>query len=191
MKMKKYKTFIVLFLVFLVLLVVSWIIFFIHINNNGDVEQQSTYESPQKSNYQSILLEGSKKFQDLLEDNPIDEAMHQEEKDLISTLDILNLQNKYYDIWVNELTVLDKKIKEQINSEDEEVFEKSQNAWKEFNLNEPDIANRVLITSMGSGSGDPILIMDQSINRIKQRVFQLAEYYYLLVGDFSFQFSGT
>jgi hypothetical protein len=129
-------------------------------------------------------------FINIVNANPIDRDYLIDENNPKYTADQNSLPNKYYTVWEKELDSTVAKLKLLLKGKDLDDFEKSQNAWESYNESEFASAEDVLNASVGVGSGEPALVASQGIERVRYRTLQLAEYCYMITGNFSFSYAG-
>jgi hypothetical protein len=129
--------------------------------------------------------------EEFLQNNPIDLSFERDSLDSVyfSTLGQSELLQKYLLIWNTELKNALTKLKESMPDKGSTVLEKSQVAWEKFDEAENPLAIDVLNESVGYGSGNPILVSFQELNRIRMRTFQLIEYCLLFDESYSFVFA--
>lgn len=125
----------------------------------------------------------------ILNDNPIDKLYFEECKNVVTTLDATNLYDKYSEIWQNELDAVVDKIETNLSDEKLEEFQTSQEAWELFYSTDPDIAVDMYMSRMGYGTIIHYIYGDKALSMKRYRTLELAEYCYLLTGEFEFQFN--
>lgn len=127
-------------------------------------------------------------IEELLNDNIIDKLYIEECNDAMTTVEFININNRYLDIWKNELDNVVDKIKAFLSDEMLSEFDKSQAAWQIYFETDPNIAVDIYTQKMGSGSIVHQLYADKSLHMVRKRTLELAEYYYILTGNFEFEF---
>lgn len=127
-------------------------------------------------------------IEELLNDNIIDKLYIEECNDAMTTVEFMNIDNRYLDIWKNELDNVVDKIRVLLSDEMLSEFDKSQAAWQIYFETNPNIAVNFYTQKMGSGSIVHQLYADKSLHMVRNRTLELAEYYYILTGNFEFEF---
>lgn len=126
---------------------------------------------------------------EILNNNPIDKLYFEECKNVVTTLDATNLYDKYSEIWQNELDTVVEKIEKNLSDEKLEEFQTSQDAWEIFYSTDPNIAVDMYMSRMGYGTIIHYIYGDKALSMKRYRTLELAEYCYLLTGEFEFQFN--
>ena len=126
--------------------------------------------------------------EELLNNNIIDKLYIEECNDAMTTMEFMDINNKYLDIWKNELDNVVDKIKVSLSGELILDFNESQAAWQILFETDPNIAVDIYTQKMGSGSIVHQLYADKALHMVRKRTLELAEYYYILTGDFEFEF---
>lgn len=126
--------------------------------------------------------------EELLNNNIIDKLYIEECNGAMTTLEFMDINNKYLDIWKNELDNVVDKIKTFLSDEMLSEFNESQAAWQIYFETDPNIAVDIYTQKMGSGSIVHQLYADKSLHMVRKRTLELAEYYYILTGNFEFEF---
>lgn len=126
--------------------------------------------------------------EELLNNNIIDKLYIEECNDAMTTMEFMDINNKYLEIWKNELDNVVDKIKVSLSGELILDFNESQAAWQILFETDPNIAVDIYTQKMGSGSIVHQLYADKALHMVRKRTLELAEYYYILTGDFEFEF---
>ena len=126
--------------------------------------------------------------EELLNNNIIDKLYIEECNDAMTTMEFMDINNKYLDIWKNELDNVVDKIKVSLSGELILDFNESQAAWQILFETDPNIAGDIYTQKMGRGSIVHQLYADKALHMVRKRTLELAEYYYILTGDFEFEF---
>ncbi len=126
--------------------------------------------------------------EEILNNNIIDKLYIEECNDAITTVEFMNINNRYLDIWKNELDNVVDKIKSFLSDEMLSKFDESQASWQIYFETNPNIAVDIYTQKMGRGSIVHQLYADKSLHMLRQRTLELAEYYYILTGNFEFEF---
>ena len=121
--------------------------------------------------------------------NKIDRDMQEEGELLYTTEDINEWVAKYYDIWENEMNVVFGNLLAQLSGEARLILYNSQASWESMNQYNSHLWYEIFALSKGSGTGDASMVHMQSLGRLRERTFLLAEYYYWLTEDFSFLYN--
>lgn len=140
-------------------------------------------------NFRFITYSESSEISEVLNNNPIDTLYFKELKDVVTNVDIVNIYQRYLDIWRNELDMIVERIEKSIPEEKLEEFQISQEAWESFYEINPNIAVDIYSYKMGTGSVVHEIYGDKALYLIRYRTLELAEYCYLLTGDFEFDFN--
>ena len=99
-----------------------------------------------------------------------------------------NLYQKYLSIWQSELDAVVEKIEKNLSDEELDDFQASQEAWELFYKTNPNIAVDMYTSKMGVGSIVHEIYGNKAVKMIRYRTLELAEYCYLLTGEFEFIF---
>ena len=127
-------------------------------------------------------------IEEILNNNIIDKLYIEECKAAMTTVEFMHIDNRYLDIWKNELDNVVDKIKAVLSDEMLSRFDESQAAWQIYFETDPNIAVDIYIQKMGRGSIVHQLYADKSLHILRKRTLELAEYYYILTGNFEFEF---
>ena len=174
------------------------------------VSCKSANFSPQSSDYDSSIVSSSttndnnialpflpyesyqmnSAVEKLLNDNSIDKAFLSEEKKLNAQANSDDLQfvAKYIDIWEVEMNVTLSKLRSKLTGTSLEELNKSQSDWESFVQSDVNLAGDIQISTAGQGTGIPLLNAYKMLGRYRYRTFELAEYYYMITGDFKFEY---
>jgi len=127
----------------------------------------------------------------LLNDNPIDKAFISEEKKLNAqtTYDELQFVGKYIGIWEVEMNATLSKLRSKLTGTSLEELNKSQSAWVPYTENDVHLACDIQISTAEQGSGIPLLNAHKMLGRYRYRTLELAEYCYMITGDFKFEYN--
>lgn len=153
--------------------------------NNKDTNKNAIIPS----NFIYTPFSGSTKIDEILNNNVIDKRYIEEWKDVVTTVDTVNIYQKYLDIWQNELDIVVKKIEKNISDDELNEFRNSQEAWVAFYETNPNIAVDIYSDRMGTGTIIHEIYGNKALFMKRYRVLELAEYCYLLTGNFEFNFN--
>ena len=150
----------------------------------GVKEEKSLYD------FSVFLYDTPLTFVEYLYSNQIDIDMKREEDELFyTTLNLNAFFDKYYDIWYSEMNTVYESLLAQLSGNAKRMLEESQASWETDHQLTPYLWQETFDLSKGRGSGDYSMVLSQSINRVRQRTFLLAEYQYWLTGDFNFSYN--
>jgi uncharacterized protein YecT (DUF1311 family) len=138
-----------------------------------------------------FLYDTPEKLREYLLSNQIDINMKLEDGLNLTTIEINDWASKYYRIWENEMNLAYEKLQNHLSDEARKILEDSQMSWYNMDRQNAYLWHEVFLLSKGDGSGDAAMIHIQSIARVRARTFLLAEYYYWLTGDFSFEYDNV
>jgi len=154
---------------------------------NSLVAPQKFVQDEKISNYfLAFLGDTPQDFIKYLNSNQIDVRMREEGELLFSAADINNWISQYHSIWENEMNIVYENLLFQLNGDARRMIEESQASWEIMNKHSSYLWHEIFVLSKGRGSGDASMIHMQSMYRVRERTFLLAEYYYWLTGDFTF-----
>lgn len=148
--------------------------------------EEDNNEIPQSYIY--VSYSESPKIAGILNNNPIDKQYLEAWKDVVTTVDMVNMYQKNLDIWQNELEIVVDKIEKNIPKDKLKEFQKSQEAWELFYETNPNIAVDMYYFKMGTGSISHQIYGEKALWMKRYRTLELAEYCYLLTGEFEFEF---
>ena len=148
------------------------------------------YAAEERSSHVSFLFLGDTPLEiiEYLYSNKIDKDMQEEGELLYTTEDINDWVAKYYGIWENEMNVVFDNLLAQLSGEARLILDNSQASWENMNQYNSYLWYEIFALSKGRGTGDASMVHMQSLGRVRERTFLLAEYYYWLTGDFSFYY---
>lgn len=155
-----------------------------HINDKV-IQEKTIY-------YGDYQLDPEDKFSDIIKNNPIDKDYDMESDTFQSSSEFstggwVQLEDKYYSIWKQELNEIMKKLKSKLTKDDYEQLEFSQVSWMAYHTKENDFVWEVFIRKEHFGSQGLVSSATVSTHRIRERVIQLMEYYYEL-NDYKLEF---
>lgn len=142
------------------------------------------------SSFKYIPFSNSSEIGEIINNNPIDKLYFEEMKEVVTTKDMVDIYQKYLDVWQNELDIAVEIIEKNIPKENLEKFQISQEAWESFYETNPNIAVDMYSVNMGMGSIFHIIYGEKALHMERYRTLELAEYCYLLTGSFEFKFVG-
>lgn len=158
------------------------------ISNNNLTEEATDVNDTLPPSFRYTPFSESPKIGEILNNNLIDKLCFEESKSVVTTGDIVNLYQKYLDIWQNELNIVVEKIETNISDEKLEEFQISQDAWETLYKTNPNIAVYMYCFKMGQGTIIHSIYGEKALYMIRYRTLELAEFCYLLTGEFSFEF---
>ena len=132
--------------------------------------------------------EHDENFAKIIKENPIDKAMLFEEEKFLSskTSDMLDFARKYLATWEDEMNSVYEKLKNVLGRDARKALIDSQKAWKKYRNEELLLLNEMYISTSGIGSIIPVVTSYKAVNFNRERTIELAHYYYVLTGNFSF-----
>lgn len=158
-------------------------------------------ESSPFPEYKSYMQNSS--YEKALNDNPIDKDYSETHDDTIyATLDIVERESKYADLWQAEIDNALEILTESLSSEkllerlpenlpDKDMVKaltESQENWEQYCKSCISLAEGVHMSSAGWGSEIQIFTASEMLNMKRQRALELAEYCMQLTGEYEFVF---
>jgi len=131
-------------------------------------------------------------FDKIIKDNPIDKAMFLEEENYASTtVDMHHFAEKYGDIWEKEMNKVYEELKKSLEGDARKALIESQESWEKYYKKELSLLYEMYMNTSGEGSIIPLAISYKAVSFERDRTIKLARYYYVLTGNFQFEFKGT
>ena len=138
--------------------------------------------------YESYQLDSA--VEKLINDNPIDKAYIIEEKkfNAQTTYDELEFVGKYANLWDVEMNATLAKLRSKLSEKNLKELNKSQTDWEAFVKSDVNLACDIQVATAGQGTGIPLLNAYKMLGRYRYRTLELAEYYYMITGNFKFEY---
>ncbi|MBY9078849.1 membrane lipoprotein lipid attachment site-containing protein [Paenibacillus sp. CGMCC 1.18879] len=146
-----------------------------------EVESDENQDTVYYGDYQM----GPDDFNNLIKNNPIDKDHDLEFREFdgseeFSTGNWIQLENKYYDIWENEMNATLSKLKLKLNKEEVELLEETQREWESYHLNENKFVTMAFLDKDYFGTQGYVSSTIVATSRVRERTIKLMEYYYVL-----------
>ncbi|AIQ14301.1 lysozyme inhibitor LprI family protein [Paenibacillus durus] len=161
-------------------------------DDKHDTHLDSSSENNEDSIYYGDYQMGPDDFNNIIKNNPIDREYDIESEKFqtskeFSTFGWVQLEDKYYGIWKDELNEIIKKLKMKLSDDEYKLLEASQKGWETYHLKELEFMDQTFLSKGYFGTQGYVTNTIVKRERIRQRTIQLMEYYFEL-NDYQLDF---
>lgn len=142
--------------------------------------------------YGAYQMDPEDEFDNLIKNNPIDKDYDKEFDEFqrsssFTTGGWIELEEKYIQIWTQEMNETLSKLKSKLTKEEYDVLEESQKGWLQYNDKESGFVINTFLLNRHFGTQGDVMAENAIMERIRERTIVLLEYLYEL-NDYKIDF---